>query len=331
VRGLVIVVALIAPLLVLVSPAHADTLAQHVYGTSGQGLYLHPDSPTIASATSEIMPDGTEFDLSCFAPGDNVFGDDIWDYGTDVSTGATGYAADEFIDTPVTIGQEAAQLSALGLPECGNAADQPNTPPSNDGPPVDDSFNPSVPVSYDRNAAVQFAFDNVNTPPSFPDDDCTWYVSQALWAGGLPQSDAWTGSSWDPTLQAGRSHYPGPTVDAAQANDLVNYLVSTGLASRTQITWSDNTAAGAEPGDIIAYHWNGNEPADQVDHLAFVTNLNSDGYPDVTQHTPAVYRYWSWDQGSTSHSAGWIQYVDRLPNGQDPTAWLIHINAGPTF
>ena len=110
----------------------------------------------------------------------------------------------------------------------------------------------------------------------------------------------------------------------------MNYLVSAAIATRIPITWSDNTAAGAEPGDIIAYHWNSGESSDQVDHLAFVTDLNSDGYPDVSQHTPAVTRYSSWDPGGDGRAAGWIQNVDQV-DGQDPGAWLIHINDGPTF
>lgn len=333
-RSCLLLAALVAgltlPMLAVAKPAYAATLTQHVYNTAGLGLYLHPDSPTLASATSEIMPDGTEFDVSCYTTGDDVSGDDVWDYGTDVSTGATGYAADYYIDTPVTQGEEAAQLSALGLPACSTTSSEPTAPPSSGSAGTNDSSNLATPFSYDRNAAVQFAIDNLKVPESFPGDDCTWYVSQALWAGGLPQSAQWTGKSWDWSLQAARSHYPGPTKDAADANDLINYLVSTGLAIRIPITWSDNTAAGAEPGDIIAYHWNNNEPADKVDHLAFVTDLNADGYPEVMQHSPEVHRYWSWDPGGNGHTAGWIQYVDR-PNGSDPEAWLIHIDDSPSF
>jgi surface antigen len=326
-------VALLAWLAVVlfggVQSARADVvLAQHVYNTDGLGLYLHPDSPTLDSATSELMPDGTEFDLSCYAVGDDVLGDSAWDYGTDASTGASGYAADYYVDTPVTEGNEASQLDALGLPACGSSTPSGASDSTSSASPTGDGT--YTPVSYDRYAAVQLARDNVDTPPSFPDDDCTWYVSQALWAGGLPQSDLWTGNSWNWSLQAARSHYPGPTVDAAQANDLVDYLVTTGIATRIPISWSDNTAANAQPGDIIAYHWNTGEPSDQIDHLAFVTDLNSDGYPDVSQHTPAVTRYWSWDPGGDGRPAGWIQNVDR-PDGQDPGVWLIHINDRPTF
>ena len=31
---------------------------------AGKRLYLDPDSPTLSSALSDLMPDGTEFDLS---------------------------------------------------------------------------------------------------------------------------------------------------------------------------------------------------------------------------------------------------------------------------
>ena len=302
------------------SAARAATLTQHVYGTGGIGLYLHPGAPTLASATSpNLMADGTEFDVSCYAAGDDVLGDTIWDFGTNATTGEAGYAADYYIDTPVTQGQEAAQLAAMGVPACGPPALAPASVPL---APL---------VAFDRSATSNWAVANLATPESFPNDDCTWFVSQALWAGGLPQSPAWTGDSWDWNLVASNYHYPGPTRDAAQANDLVNYLTAAGLATRIPITWSDNTASGAQPGDIIAYHWNSNEPdPQQVDHLALVSAIDGNGFPTVVQHSPAVQRFWSWDQGDAGRAAGWIQNVDR-PDGADPTAWLIHINALPTY
>lgn len=94
----------------------------HVSNTDGEGLYLHEDSPTIGSSTYYTMPDGTEFDISCWSPGDDVEGDVVWEYGEDMQTGDSGYAADKFLDTPVTMGQEEAQLSAMGVPQCGDGS-----------------------------------------------------------------------------------------------------------------------------------------------------------------------------------------------------------------
>lgn len=56
--------------------------------------------------------------------------------------------------------------------------------------------------------------------------------------------------------------YLGPTTTAAKADSHVNYLLDNGLATMTPISWSDNTVAGAQIGDIIAYHWNHVGPDD---------------------------------------------------------------------
>lgn len=322
--------------------ASADPVwAQHVYNTNGLGLWLHPDAAGLSSGTSDLMPDGTEFDVSCYVESDSVNGDDAWLYGTNASTGNAGYAADFYVDTDVSQGQEAAQLSAMGMPACGSA---PSGDPTDTTGGSEQGSGPATsvaqPVAYDRASAAQWALDNYTAPQSFSGDDCTFFASQALWAGGLPQSALWTGKSWNWSLQASHHHYPGPTQDAAEANDLVNYLVDNGLATRTLIDWSDNTAGGAQPGDLIAYHWNNNEDTLDpdsgelnVDHLSVVVTTDSNGYPTIAQHTPGDKRYWSWDPGNPAagHPAGWIQYDDTYDNGHQPEAWLIHINTGPTF
>jgi hypothetical protein len=306
--------------------ANADTqLTQHVYNTYGEGLRLHPSGPGINSPTSITMPDGTTFVITCDVASDDVNGDNIWDYGTDTDTGQTGYAADYYIDTNVTQGQEAAQLAAQGVPTCGqsSASNQPTmvNPQSGTG----SGGIPIPPVSFDRAGATAWASANVYAPQRYG-DDCTWFVSQALWAGGLPQSSDWTDHTWNLFDQAARSQYPGPSQTAAEADYLVKYLVGNGYATITQIDWTDNTAAGAQPGDLIAYHWNDWEQPTVVDHLAIVDHLNADGYPVIDQHSPEHQRYWSWDP---DHH-GWIQQVDRPLNPQgarvDPTAWLIHIH-----
>jgi hypothetical protein len=103
-----------------VAAADSGSVAvHHVYNTDGDGLYLHPDSPTIHSQLSDLMPEGGEFDITCWQLGDDVNGDSVWDYGTNPSTGHTGFAADFYLDTPVTQGNESAQLTALGIPQCG--------------------------------------------------------------------------------------------------------------------------------------------------------------------------------------------------------------------
>lgn len=116
------------------TPSAVAATTYSVYNTSGDGLFLHPDSSTIHSAVSDLMPDGTTFDIQCWTYGDDVNGDAVWDYGTNESTGNSGYAADFHLDTPVHQGQEGPELATLGIPQCGSSAPSLSTPTSR---PVD--------------------------------------------------------------------------------------------------------------------------------------------------------------------------------------------------
>lgn len=195
---------------------------------------------------------------------------------------------------------------------------------------------------YNGQAAADWALANVGHAPLIQNGgDCTWFASQAAWAGGLPQSADWAKYSPDGVLGSNdslamlKALYAGyspsdpinPTLTATDANDFVNYLVGSGLAEEIPINWSDNTAAGAQLGDFIAYDWDGGSDG-TIDHIAVVTGFApGTHYPLVTQHSPAqINRYWSWSiKGNT-----WIQYAqDYQPapgtdNGP-PQAYLIHV------
>lgn len=160
----------------------------------------------------------------------------------------------------------------------------------------DDVDKPAGPGStgYDGSAAASWAMANYEIPERFQNGDCAWFLSQALRAGGLPESAEWTTPG-----------YLDPPAAATLADGLYNYLVDNGKGIPRPIAWSDLTASGAEIGDVIAYDWDG--PADGViDHLAIVTTLNGTGEPSVTQHTPAqLNRYWSWSETANN----WVEYA----------------------
>jgi len=198
---------------------------------------------------------------------------------------------------------------------------------------------------YSRTAAVQWAVENYKHRPLIQNGkDCTWFVSQALWAGGLPSSSTWT--RWSPNGVLGTNgidiikalihggYSPtdpvNPTPTATYANLLPKYLEDQGLAKVHKITWSDNTAYGAQLGDLIAYDWDGGSDG-SIDHLAIVTKLNSRGYPYVSQHSSnRLNRYWSWDPGNPAANppspAGWIENTHPATgHNKAPIAYLIHI------
>lgn len=149
-------------------------------------------------------------------------------------------------------------------------------------------------AAINRSAAVSWAIKNYKAKERFRGNDCTWFVSQALWAGGVKKSSAWNGPE---------------DVAAINANAFKNYVRDKGLGTVKEVRWSDNTAGRAALGDVIAYDWfnakTGTTRADgTIDHLAIVTKLNAQGYPSVTQHSVArLNRYWSWDPGA----ATWIE------------------------
>ena len=167
------------------------------------------------------------------------------------------------------------------------------------------------------------------------DEDCTWFVTQALWAGGFNDAvvnspatpltassvTTWLPSQQRPSepasLRGNRSTRRAPQPWPMSCR---GYLESQGWATITKIPWSDNTAKGAQLGDIIAYDWDGGTLDFQ--HLAMVTSLNDQGYPSVSQHSEGRQnRYWSYLPAGDGHKGGWIE---DLTHGK-AVAYLIHI------
>lgn len=148
-----------------------------------------------------------------------------------------------------------------------------------------------------RQNIQMWAEEFIDVPDEF-DNDCTMWASKILWAGGIAPTDDWTANSSDTSKLASRTfRNPGPTKAAASANDFTDYLTGpSGIAEKKEITWSDNTAAGAMLGDLIAYDWDPPRADGHIDHIAVVTGFTSDGYPLVSQHSPTRFnRGWSFD------------------------------------
>jgi hypothetical protein len=141
-------------------------------------------------------------------------------------------------------------------------------------------------MAYDRQAAVTYAsrWWNRYNPQfrSFPSDDCTNYISQCLWAGGLPMED--TGrreTGW---------WYRGP-------DDAWSFSWTVANALRWYLSGSKRavgrpTAKGLDLGDIITYDWNGD---DIWTHSTIVVGSDATGEPLVAGHTvPSFRRPWSY-------------------------------------
>lgn len=172
-----------------------------------------------------------------------------------------------------------------GVPRTGRYYESANVAPAPAQAPPTATTEPTLTaIAYHRDVAVDVAFGALKEDYQFKDDSAN-LVSKALWGGGLPRTDEWA------------------TVAAASPDALVTYLTTPHRiddaaayqpATQTRIAWADNTAAGAQLGDVIAYDWDGDGT---IDHVAIVTHLNGDGYPEVSEHSPtAENRYWSYSE-----------------------------------
>lgn len=294
-------IVLTGALTLLVAMA-SSSIAQAVTGyhvvVGSAGLNAHNGPGTNYQVVGHLV-NGEGIDISCQTKG-TLVGVGLTGTPTDVWDQLTNgwYITDYYTSTPGLAGGYTA-----GIPQCGSA------PPTPTPQPI-----------YNRTAAVNWAVNNYNqsngSPLYYSGDDCTYFVSQGLWAGGIPMNADWTNNSKDSSKLSSRFWNPGPTKTATDADIFKNYVVNNHIATIKEVSWSDNTAGGAQVGDIIGYDWKG--PADGIlDHLAIVTSVNAQGYPSVSQHSPSrLNRFWSWDPAGNN----WIQNTH--PGSR---VYLIHI------
>lgn len=281
-------------------PAQADQQFQIAF--TGIGIYPRTAPSMDSSTVGAALPDGASVTVVCELRGQSVFnGDqsiDVWARTVDgthlpnafLLTGYDGW-------TP-------------GIPKC----DDPSA-----------SAEPATPTQeYYREEAARNALAFADTLNFFGPADCTYFVSLSMWdGGGLPQTDDWTTASSDESKWGARRLAPGVTKAAINADEFTRYMERSGTALVSEITWSDQTADGAQLGDVIAYDWvdsQGNSGADGIiDHLAMVTGWSTDGHPLVSQHSPSqINRYWSWSENANE----WIEFAQ--PGSK---AYLLHIVA----
>lgn len=195
-------------------------------------------------------------------------------------------------------GRPPARASALSLEEAGEDTEAENEEDS--GPEGAIAFS-APPSRYDRARAVWYARHHALSPnPLFAycrnrwtgeGADCTNFVSQALWFGGLvmhggPQE---AGGWWYRTGCA-----PGESSDSwRQVNSLIYYLVIESKRGRFI------PVSQVRPGDLIFYKlWdkNGACPSGlSFNHSTIVTGFGPSGTPLVSYHTREVRDIpWNW-------------------------------------
>ncbi len=234
--------------------------------------------PTTASTILRTVAKGTQLTIDCYETGQAVSGVTIWNHLT-----SGGYISDTLLLT---------------------GSNNPVVPKCLAGLPVV-TVPVATPVKYNRQAAISWALAHVYDKERYALDDCTWYVSQALWAGSLPKSGSWTDVAL-PLLK--------PNFNAVNADGLKNYLVNESRqATIQQLSWGQNGVAQAQLGDLIAYDWNADG---KVDHMMIITAFSGQ-YPLVSGHSVAAKNQgWTW-----SNSYG-TWYQSKFPKSR---VYLVHI------
>lgn len=311
--GRLVCAGLIAAGLILVpqTSAGADPLGPYTIGyTAGLGAYPR-SAPQYDARTGSAAPEGTPVDPGCWSRGEAInnpdgYTSDIW-----VQDAAGQYWWSEAWLETGSYGVPA------GLPECGAT-------------PAPDIAALARQVLYDRNAAVDWARTHaMDQPPLYGTvPSCTWFVSQALWAGGLPQDQTWNATD-------SRAHSRGTdgTLTAWSAPDLVGYLLGTYDTAQVPMDFTANAVPEAVIGDVVAYDWDSDGT---IDHLAFVTGIADGQYPEVSEWGVGTWIGHSGPAGYTSRGWTYSDNNGRWLQADHPSvsATLIHFNGGlllPTY
>jgi cell wall-associated NlpC family hydrolase len=146
-------------------------------------------------------------------------------------------------------------------------------------------------IRYDRRAAVDYAdawWNGANPKYHHFAVDCTNYVSQCLFAGGLPMDYTGKRNSgwWYEGYAGGTERW---SFSWAVAHSLRAYLLYSSRPRRgTEIT----DPRELEPGDVIFYDWDGDG---RWQHSVIVTGHDREGWPLVNAHTNnSRRRYWDY-------------------------------------
>jgi len=143
--------------------------------------------------------------------------------------------------------------------------------------------------NYNRNNAVSYANSWATSPNSafknyiYDGGDCTNFVSQCVYAGGLPETSSWyyygsknVSASWI-MAQSFRDYYKNKVYD--------NTVLTNSIA---QVTWASSLYSKLWPGDVIQYsHANGT-----MLHSQIITGYDSGSKSTYfAQHGADSYNY----------------------------------------
>lgn len=143
---------------------------------------------------------------------------------------------------------------------------------------------------YNPRLAVQYAeryWNGYNPAFLHFSDDCTNFISQCLWAGGMPMVFSKSPAKGWWYRRQGRRHTWSHSWAVAQS--LYNLLRHGGPSGKvTQVARAEDLS----PGDVICYDFEGDG---RFNHNVIVTGINQAGQPLVHAHTVnSRFRHWEY-------------------------------------
>jgi hypothetical protein len=332
---------LLVAAVLLAVPANAAADPQYSVMNAPEGVFWRsePNWNAAERISGFGVYNGTIIEVHCYQSGTSVEGsaDTMWEQATDI--GGPGYGSGWLNEHFINDGQPFNQASP-GVPPCSGAAP---LPPPASAPPGSGSTgtNPGstsagsslyVNANFNRDGAVSWALMHAKDPqPRLA--MCAWFVSHALWAGGLPQV---------PGVWTDQGHYTRTATGTAAewlVPNLKTYLTTNFSSTYTNITpnLKSNAVPQAEDGDLIFYAWE-KHPGEGISHVAIVVGTAPGDYPEVAEmgqfdfgirdsignlfnhvNSPYQKRGWTWSQ--MDHE--WLQW--KYPHVK---AYLLHFNGG---
>ncbi|MGF7229229.1 MAG: amidase domain-containing protein [Candidatus Saccharibacteria bacterium] len=305
------------------APIHADSGIVYTVENTGDGVYARnsPHENDTQRISGLGAYDGDSVELVCgVTSGDPIgkYNNHTWHKVIDLSRSSEGqfWINDHWLTTPGVANQ-----LAPGEANCDATTSQ-NLQPAQTVKPF---------VEFDRNAARDWAINHAEDTPPQGVDACTWFSSEDLAAGGLPQDNTWNLSFQHPKLDLDLRYGTDTAWIAPKLTEYLARLPYVDIVPLGHMNAGNNDLPQAKPGDIIAYTWNGTgKPADveslgSVQHLSVVVGDSSSdpAYPVVAEwgrnsQTPYVDRGWTYSM----KTHGWLQNE----KGQhDMFAFLIHM------
>jgi hypothetical protein len=305
-------------------PSPTGGLVFPIFNAEGGIYYRYGPHWNETTATPGVgVYNGDNVELICGAFGDPVgpYSDTAWSYVNNLSRSVgPGWVNEHFIND--------------GASDNGFVAGEPMCQTGGSGSSGGGSDGSSSSIHFNRSAAVAWAKAHAeDTPPA--DSACTWFVSNALWAGGLPDSSATPWNSF--AFHRGRiRNYPG-SLTAWSTPLFVSYIRKTfprSTYTELDLRAGHTNVPAAHPGDVILYDWNGKSSVknwSNLDHAALVMwDAPHSQYPEVAEWGADDFlawgvavnyksRGWTWSKVSNK----WLQ--EKHPNTK---AFLLHIDTG---